>query len=179
MIVDEELTFLSYNQTINKEFNVAEILDSDLWNVTELKSGTLYKAIPLFNCDTIVSSNTNDIVLDTNQCIVLNNVEDTVIECISDDTGAIHYYSLQLYAFTPYSTLDVIDEVTVYCIVYDEYLNTLNNVELNVCIDNEVISTVVTDNQGIARFKVTEPCEVSFCYNGTDLSNTITISGGE
>ena len=179
MIVDEELTFLSYNQTINKEFNVAEILDSDLWNVTELKSGTLYKAIPLFNCGEIVSSNTNDIVLDTNQCIVLNNVEDTVIECISDDTGAIHYYSLQLYAFTPYSTLDVIDEVTVYCIVYDEYLNTLNNVEVNILIDNEVISTVVTDNQGIARFKVTEPCEVSFCYNGTDLSNTITISGGE
>ena len=179
LIQDEELTFLSFNQTVNKEFSVSDILSSDLWNVTVLKVDSLYKCIPLFNCDEIVSSNANDIVLDGNKCILLNEESDTIIECISDDTGAIHYYSLQLYAFTPYSTLDVIDEVTVYCIVYDEYLNTLNNVEVNILIDDEVISTVVTDNQGIARFKVTEPCEVSFCYNGTDLSNTITISGGE
>ena len=179
LIQDEELCFLSFNQTVNKEFSVSDILSSDLWIVTTLKADTLYKCIPLFNCDKIISSNSNDIILDINKCILLNEDSDTIIECISADTGGIHYHSLQLYAFAPYSVLDVVDEVTVYAILYDEYLNTLNDVEVNVLIDNEIVGTVKTDNQGIARYKVSEPCTVSFCYNGTELSNSVTISGGE
>ena len=179
LIQDEELTFLSFNQTVNKEFSVSDILSSDLWNVTVLKADTLYKCIPLFNMDLITSTNPKDIVLDTNKCILLNEDSDTLIECISSDTGGIHYHSLQFYCFAPYTALDVVDEVTVYGILYDEYLNTLNDVEVNILIDNEIVGTVKTDNQGIARYKVSEPCTVSFCYNGTELSNSVTISGGE
>lgn len=173
--MDNELTFLSYNQTINKEFTVSEIKTSDLWKTTI--NGGLIRAIPLFNCDTIVSSNESDIVLDDNKCVICQDVNDTLIQCISNDTGGIHYYTLELYAYTPYSKLDVIDEVTVYCIVYDEYLNTLNDVEVKVIVDDEPVSTVTTDNQGIARYKVSEACTVKFNYGETE-SNTITITGG-
>jgi len=175
LILDNELTFLSYNQTINREFTVEEIKTSPLWKV---KTGDgLVTAIPLFNCDKIVSNNSDDIVLETNQCIICQNINETIVECISNDTGGIHYYTLELYAYTPYSKLDVIDEVTVYCIVSDEYLNTLNDVEVEVIVDDEPVSTVTTDNQGIARYKVSEACTVKFNYSETE-SNTITITGG-
>lgn len=176
LILDQELTFLSYKQGVNCEFTVDEILDSPLW-VTDNTNGII-KAIPLLNADNIVSSNPDDIVLD-NKCVILQDNENTIISLVTDDVGSIHFHSLQLYAFAPYTVLDVVDEVTVYCIVCDEYLNTLNNVEVNVLIDSEVVATVKTDNQGIARYKVSEPCTVSFCYNGTDLSNSVMISGGE
>ena len=58
LVVDEDLTFLSYNQTINAEFTVEEILDSPLWSVNS--DNGLIKAIPLFNCDKITSSNSSD-----------------------------------------------------------------------------------------------------------------------
>ena len=165
LCMDEELTFLSYKQCINGEFTVDEILDGGLWSVSSVNDN-LCKAIPLFNCDRIVSSNTNDIVLEDNKCLIF------------DDTSTMHYYSLQLYAFTPYSKLDVISEVSVYCIVYDEFLNTLNNVTVNVLVDGDVVAQIQTSNNGIGKYTVTEPCEISFEYD-ENLSNTIMISGGE
>lgn len=136
----------------------------------------IVKAVPLFNCDSIVSANPNDKVLDGNRCIILENITGTLIQCISDDTGSIHYYSIELYAYAPYTSLDVVDEVTVYCIVYDEYLNTLNNVEIDVYIDNTLKDTITTDNQGIARFKVNTACTIKFVYD-TIESNNINIGG--
>ena len=176
LILDNELTFLSYNQTINREFTVEEIKTSPLWK-TNVGNG-LVKAIPLFNCDKIVSNNSDDIVLETNQCIICQNVDETIVECISNDTGSIHYYTVECYAFVPYSKLDVIDELTVYVIVYDDYLNTLNDVPINVLIDDTVVGQIQTDNNGIGRFTVNEPCEISFEYNGTE-SNSIQITRGE
>ena len=171
--MDTELTFLSYNQTINKEFTVSEIKTSDLWKTTI--NGGLIRAVPLFNCDSIVSSNESDIVLDSNKCVICQDVADTLIQCISADTGGIHYYTLELYAFAPYSVLDVVSELTVYCVLADEYLNTLGDVEVAVVVDDETVSTVTTDNQGIARYKVNEACTVKFMY-GESESNEITIT---
>ena len=176
IIFDDELTFLSYNQTINAEFTVNEILNSDLWIVNT--DNGLVKAIPLFNCDTIVSSNESDIILDDNKCVILQNVADTLVQCVSNDTGSIHYYTLELYAYAPYTRLNLIDEVTVYCIVYDEYLNTLNDVSVTVLVEDEIISTVNTNNQGICRFKVSDPCTLKFVYDNVE-SNEITIMDGE
>lgn len=170
--LDEELTFLSYNQKINKSFMVDELIESDLWIVEEI-DGAL-RCIPLFNCDNIVSSNSDDIVLDDNQCLICHNNEDTVISCISDDTGGIHYYDIKLYAYTPYSKLDLIDSIVIYCVVYDNYLNTLNNVPINVFIDNELIGSVNTNNNGICKYSVNEPCNIKFNYEENE-SNTINI----
>ena len=176
LILDNELTFLSYNQTINKEFTVEEIKTSPLWKTT-IGDG-LVRAIPLFNCDSIESSNGDDIVLENNQCVILQNVDETIVKCISNDTGSTHFYTLELYCYVPYSKLDVINELTVYCIVADEYLNTLGDVEIQVYVDDELTTTVSTDNQGIARYKVSEACTVKFMY-GESESNEITISGGD
>lgn len=174
---DENLTFLSYKQPINAEFTINEILTGDLWKTYQINDN-LYKAFPLFNCDRLVSTNSKDIILEDNKCVILHVDDDTIINAISDDVGSIHYYSLQLYAFTPYSKIDVIDEVTVYCIVYDEFLNTLNNITLNVLVDGYETAKIQTDNQGIAKYDITEPSEVSFEYNG-NLSNSVSIMGGE
>ena len=176
MVVDKDLTFLSYNQTINAEFTVGEILESDLWVVND--DNGLIKAIPLFNCDRIISSNDSDIVLEDNKCVILQNSDETIIQCISNDTGSIHYYTVELYSYAPYTTLDLIDEVCVYCIIYDEFLNTIGNIEIQVYIDDTLTDTVTTDNNGIAKYLVNQDCEIMFKY-GTVESNTITITGGE
>lgn len=141
------------------------------------KSG-LIKAVPLFNCDKIISSNSSDKVLDGNQCVILENDMDTIVKCISDDTGSMHYYSVELYAYAPYTKLDVIDEVTVYCILHDEYLNTVGNVNVDVYIDDELSSSVLSDSNGVCRFKVNQNCSVKFVYGELE-SNSVVISGGE
>lgn len=141
-------------------------------------SDGVFKCIPLFNCDKLVSSNTNDIVLEDNKCLILHVDDDTIVTALSDDTGSIHYHSLQLYAFTPYSKLDLVDDIVVSVIVYDEFLNTLNNISVNVLINGDVVAQIQTSNNGIAKYTVSEPCEVSFEYD-ENMSNTIMISGGE
>ena len=171
--MDEELTFLSYKQCINGEFTVDEIVNGDLWSVSSVNDN-LYKVIPLFNCDRIVSSNTNDIVLEDNKCLILHVDDDTIVTAVSDDTSTMHYYSLQLYAFTPYTKLDVIDDIAISVIVYDEFLNTLNNVTVNVVVDGDIVGQIVTNNQGVGKYTVSEPCELSFEY-GENLSNLIQI----
>lgn len=173
--LDEDLTFLSYNQKINKSFYVDELKDSGLWLVDEIND--ILKCIPLFNCDTIISSNSDDIVLEENKCLICHNVENTVISCISDDTGGINYYNIFLYAYTPYSNLDLIDDITVYCVVYDEYLNTLNNVPINVFIDDTVVATVNTNNEGVCQYIVDNSCNIWFNYGEND-SNLINIVKG-
>ena len=176
LVVDSELTFLSYNQTVNAEFTVEEILDSPLWIVNS--DNGLIKAIPLFNCDKITSSNESDKVLDSNKCIILENNVDTIVKCISDDTGSMHYHSVELYAYAPYTKLDVISEVTVYCILYDEYLNTLGNVNVDVYIDNELTGSVVSDSNGVCRFHVDQPCTVWFVYGELE-SNDVAVGGSQ
>ena len=177
LIMDKDLCFLSYGQPINAEFTVEEILTGDLWKTYQINNN-IYKAIPLFNCDELSSSNPKDIILENNKCLILHVDDDTIIAAKSDDIGDIHVYSLQLYAFAPYTKLDYLDSLFVYVICYDEFLNTLNNVFVDVYVDNELIATVETDNQGIARYEVSDACEVSFKYN-ENVSNAVVIQGGE
>ena len=177
LIFGRELTFLSFKQPINAEFTVEEILTGDLWKTYQINNN-IYKCIPLFNCDKLVSTNTKDIILENNKCLILHVNDDTIISAISDDVGSTHHYTLQLYAFTPYSKLDVVDELSIYCIVYDEFLNTLNNIIINVLVDGDVTTQIQTNNQGLCKYTVSEACTVSFEYD-ENISNAVVIQGGE
>ena len=174
LIFDNEVTFLSYNQTINHIWTCENLILSNLWDITQIDD-LIYKCIPLFNCDIISSSNESDIILEDNKCLILNFDEETRITCTSDDTGSIHYHDIQLCAYTAYTKLDVIDELTVYCIVHDKYLNTLNNVLIDVLIDDEITSTITTNKEGVCRFKINKPCGIQFKYEDSE-SNLIIIS---
>ena len=175
MCQDKELTFLSFEQKINKTFTKNEVLSSHLWKVYD--NDGVFKCVPLFNCDIIESTNPKDIVLEDNKCLIMQNKENTVINVFSDDTGGIHYYNIQLYAFTLYRKLDLIDEVAVYCIVYDEYLNTLNNIGVNVLVDGDVTAQIQTNSQGVCKYKINKPCNLSFEYMNNN-SNILNIRGG-
>lgn len=175
MCVDKDLTFLSFNQTVNCEFRVDELLESDLWMINN--NNGLIKAVPLFNCDNIISSNPSDKVLDNNKCIILQNLPKSLIQCTSNDTGSIHFYSVELYGYCPYSILDVVDEVPVYCILHDEYLNCVGNVDVDVYIDDELTSTVTSDSNGVCRFSVDQPCTVKFVYDSLESNEIIIVSG--
>lgn len=172
LCLDTDLTLLSYGQTINHDFTMSEVLNGGLWYV--IHGDGFYKCVPLFNCDKIISSDKKDKVLDDNQCLITLGEEYTIIQCVSDDTGGIHYHTVTLHCFTPVTSLTVLDELVVCCIVFDEYLNTLNNVSVNVIVDDMVVSQVVTDNDGIARFTMKETGTVQFGY-GSILSNSVVI----
>ena len=174
LILDEDLTFLSFNQTVNLEFRLEDLLVSPLW-FSESVDG-LVKCVPLFNCDEIVSSNPSDRVLDGNRCVICEDIADTLISCSSADTGGVHYYSVELYAFAPYPVLDLADELTVYCVLHDEYLNTVGGVNVDVCVDGELVGTVLSDGDGVCRFRVDEPCTVRFVY-GESVSDDVVIGG--
>ena len=77
-----------------------------------------------------------------------------------------------------YSSLDLIDELILYCILHDEYLNTVGNVGVDVYIDDELTTSVLSDSNGVCRFKVDQPCTVKFVYGELE-SNSVVISGGE
>lgn len=171
---DTDLTFLSYNQCLNHTFAAEELLNSPLWFVSELNTN-IYRCIPLFNCDEITTNNELDKVLDTNKGLILVYDEDTRIKCKSNDVGSIHYYNIGLYAYTPYSKLNQTESIYVYCIVYDKYLNTLNNVLVDVIINDELNSQVTTDNNGECKIKINTPSIIQFRYNGL-LSNNINIT---
>lgn len=175
LILDEDLTFLSYNQTVNLEFRLEDLLVSPLW-FSEPVDG-LVKCVPLFNCDLITSSNPSDRVLDGNRCVICEDIADTLISCSSADTGGVHYYSVELYAFAPYQVLDLADELTVYCVLHDEYLNSVGGVSVDVCVDGELVGTVLSDGDGVCRFKVEEPCTVQFVYG--ELESDEIVIGGE
>lgn len=171
---DTDLTFLSYNQCINYIFTADEILSSDLWKVLQVQ-GDVYKCIPLFNCESITSSNSKDTILDTNKCLIMVYDTDTRVSCTSEDTGGVHYYNIVLYAFTPYTQLNLLDNISVHCIVYDEHMNTLNNVPVNVLVDNILTNQVSTDSNGECEFKIDRAASVQFMYGG-EVSNIINIT---
>ena len=161
---DKELTTLSYQTKINAEFKIDEIQDSDLWEI-EAINDDIIKAIPLFNCEQIISSNTDDIVLEENKCIILQIDEDTIIKCISKDRPEIHYFHMQIYSWIPYTTTDPTGEI-VYSILADEYMNPMGNAEIEVVRNNKVEDILITDNNGLFEYVIPEGTEsLSFRYN--------------
>ena len=163
-IFDKKLTKLSYNHKINKEFVLEDIKntnnnDSKLWKIFNL-NGVL-KLIPLFNCDNIVSNNSNDIILDKNKCVICIDDDSTIISCISENKNDLIFHGLNLHAFTVYPTLSN-GKAVFYCIAYDYFNHLVNNEEIDVYIDNELITSVLTDKDGLCEFIVNEPCNIQF-----------------
>ena len=72
----------------------------------------------------------------------------------------------------------MVDELSIYCIVYDEFLNTLNNIIINVLVDGDVTTQIQTNNQGLCKYTVSEACTVSFEYD-ENISNAVVIQRGE
>ena len=71
--------------------------------------------------------------------------------------------------------LDLVDKVNVFCIVYDEYLNTCNNVTVDVIVDDIVVSSVNTDSNGLCRVTVDSTGTVRFSYDNV-LSDSVVIT---
>lgn len=161
---DKELTTLSYETSINAEFDINEIQYSDLWEIEEINDN-LIKAIPLFNCDEIISNNSDDIVLEENKCIILEKDDDTIIKCVSDDKKEVHFHNTNLYTYIPYTDPTGTNPQTIYGILADEYMNPLVNAEIEVLVDDELETIIKTDNQGVCEYEFTYGTTVSFRYN--------------
>ena len=164
IIMDNDLTKLSFQTKINAEFKIDEIQDSDLWETEEIND-SIIKAIPLFNCEEIISSNPDDIVLEKNKCIILQIDEDTIIKCVSEDRPEIHYFHMQIYSWIPYTTTDPTGEV-VYNVLADEYMNTMPFAEIEVVRNGEVEDILITDYNGQFEYVIPAGTEsLSFRYN--------------
>lgn len=66
----------------NASLTIAEIIDNPLFIVEEQNDGGLYKIIPLFTCDEIISTNPQDISFG-GKCVICINNEGTILNFIS------------------------------------------------------------------------------------------------
>lgn len=76
-----------FHHTVKSNFNalLTDILENNLFNVETIIENRLYRIIPLFYCDTIVSTNKNDKILD-NRCVICEYDEDTILKFNTSDT---------------------------------------------------------------------------------------------
>lgn len=78
-ISDNELVQFHRKINVNKTFKLTEILDDNpLFIVKQQQSTSVYKIVPLFNCETIISTNPTDKIVDNRMLICTYN-EDTII----------------------------------------------------------------------------------------------------
>ena len=163
--MDSELTELSYELKINSEFKIDEIQDEDLWKV-ETINDNLIKAVPLFNCDEIISNNPDDIIIEENKCVILKIDEDTTVKCISNDRPSIHFNNMSIEAWIPYTDPDEIIPRTVYAILTDNWMNPMVGAEIEVYVDGELDTILKTDNNGAVEYVFDHwDSSLSFHYN--------------
>ena len=140
-----------YHNMIKSNFNIllTDIFNNRLFNVESIIENKLYRIYPLFYCDTIVSTNPNDVIIE-NQCIICEYNSNTVLNFNSNAINDFDYnYELRF-----------VDDVIFYdFIFYDKItLSRLNNVEMTaqyLNMDNEVLlsENFVSNHNGVIIFK--------------------------
>lgn len=126
-VQDSELTKFHNKVKANLSFELAEMMDNPLFIVEEI-TDTIYKIIPLFNCDSISSSNEEDRILD-NKCIICIYKADTIFNFISNNE--VNEIGFILWVEEKYG------EAILIGIVYDTANNNpIMNVNLSIdCLD--------------------------------------------
>lgn len=84
-ISDNEI--VQFHKKVNVDF-ISKVVDinQDLFRIITIEEDRLYKIIPLFNCEEIISSNPNDKVLNDNKCLIFIGDLDTVVHFKSNNT---------------------------------------------------------------------------------------------
>lgn len=151
--------------SVDKKYTLSEIAVSDYWSVEDL--GTVLKCIPLFHTEEITSSNSADVVLDKNKCIIAVEDSDTVITCKGQVTSSIvHSIRYHLFAYT-------LNNTTLYCIVTDEYNNLLPDTTITVYKNSTLESTVKTGADGICKYTVSGTGTYKFNLDIDDSNNVV------
>ena len=126
-----------HNQVkVNFKIKLQDASNIDLFKVETI--GDILKVYPLFYCDRIESSNSNDKIME-NKCVICENKNDTILYFISDENLPVLNLNYTYYA-------DFIDYLVFY--MYDGINgNSLHNVTAN-CIfkENEEVTKELTFN---------------------------------
>lgn len=69
-ITNEELQYFKREAINNFNINLTDILSSNLFKIEEIVSNSIYRIYPLFNCEKIISSESDNIILE-NKCIIV------------------------------------------------------------------------------------------------------------
>lgn len=139
-INDAELSL--FHKTVQNNLNITlpYVLTSPMFKIEEIIENKLYKVYPLFYCEKIVSSNSNDKILD-NKCIICEKNIGTVF---SFQTSHINAGTIEL----GYSIYYDFYGVCVFC--YDKLSgNPVNNVEIDGITNRNEKFNGFTDNRGL------------------------------
>ena len=74
-ITNSELAYFHNRPVHNFTAKLSDILNSDLFQIEEIITNSIYKIYPLFYTNEITSSNSNDRILE-NKCIICQKTED-------------------------------------------------------------------------------------------------------
>lgn len=136
-IGDNELVQYHKKVKVNRSFKLDDILDDNILFIVKEHATGIYKIVPLFNFETISSTNPQDKVID-NKCIISIYDADTVISFITN---------------TPFEDFDILTNTVekwgqkiFYGVVYEKtQLTPVKGVEVTIELldDGNVISTTV------------------------------------
>ena len=159
----------------NTSLTLEEIIDNPLFIVEEQNNGELYKIIPLFNCDEIISTNPNDKFLEK-RCIICVNDDNTILSFISNIAISgfeINYTITQKYGETIFIglILDSINKIKLANIdVKIELFNRNYELKKRYYLETDVFGGVVTSLEGYSN---TDKIRVTASYN--DLIEVVEV----
>lgn len=139
-----------------------DAFDNKLFKIEEIVANRIYRIYPIFYCNTITSTNTNDTILE-NKAIICQKLEkETYITFISDETADIQDY--QSYA----TYFDIGDTLTT-----NQYNSIVSLLRQNTIFnDNIRINETVTGKYGTYEFDISD---VTFLDTGIVITDdTIT-----
>lgn len=168
-----------FHNSVKSNFNalLIDIIDNSLFNVETIIENKLYRIVPLFHCDTIVSTNKNDKILD-NRCIICEYSTKTVLYFNTTNSVNNFDYNYKIRTVNGKYFIDFIffDNIT---------LNRLNNIEITVewfdNNDNILLSEdYCTNTSGNFIFKqknVSGATRNCFTFKYNDIVKTFELSG--
>ena len=90
-ITNEELQYFKRESINNFNIDLTDILSSDLFKVEEIVSNSIYRIYPLFNCEKIISSDSDNIILE-NKCIIVTKKDnESYFNFISKELETIYH----------------------------------------------------------------------------------------
>ena len=145
-ISDNELVQYHKKINVNKSFNLEDILDDNPLFLVKQHATNVYKIVPLFNCETISSTNPQDRIFG-NQMLICIDDADTIINFITNKA----FEDFQILT----NTVEKWGKTIHYGVVYEKTQNTPihgANVTIEIINDDNVDSTISMGTNGNGEF---------------------------
>lgn len=151
-ISNEELQHFHRINGVDMSMSLSQIINSNLFNVEAIIPNKLYRVCPLFYCEKIISSNSNDKILDNSCAILQKNEKETYLSFVTNSDSKIIVNDSSFFNNKLINQKLTIDEYNglVYTLRQQGVLNGNINTEENI-IEGSYGTYILNFNEDILR----------------------------